>query len=232
MKKLFATIGALLLGMTCALAQVNVVPQVGQTSNYVARQTYSAGFIGLVPAASATDIVCIAGSASKTIRVRDIVLSGSAGTLVTVPVSLIRRAAVNTGGTAAGTTANPANAITKRDTNNGTAVATLVSYTANPTITDSAGDDLRCLVGDAACYFRRCCQCSVAILLHRRYVEPSTTPNPSRSSAAVLSEPHRRVRQFRSTERIYHLDRGVTSHAMETYGSALSQRSWRRVGIC
>lgn len=139
MKKLFATIGALLLGMTCALAQVNVVPQVGQTSNYVARQTYSAGFIGLVPAASATDIVCIAGSASKTIRVRDIVLSGSAGTLVTVPVSLIRRAAVNTGGTAAGTTANPANAITKRDTNNGTAVAALVSYTANPTITDSAG---------------------------------------------------------------------------------------------
>lgn len=139
MKKLFATIGALLLGVACAFAQVNVVPQVGQTSNYVSRQSYSAGFIGLVPAASATDIVCLAGAASKTIRVREIVLSGSAGTLVTVPVALIRRAAVNTAGTAAGTTANPANAITKRDSRNGTAVAVPIAYTANPTITDSAG---------------------------------------------------------------------------------------------
>jgi len=139
MNRLIATIGALLLGMACAFAQVNVVPQVGQTSNYVARQTYSAGFVGLVPAASATDVVCIAGSASKTVRVREIVLSGTAGTLVTVPVSLIRRASVATGGTAAGTTANPANAITKRETANGTATAVPISYTANPTITDAAG---------------------------------------------------------------------------------------------
>jgi len=139
MNRLIATIGALLLGMACAFAQVNVVPQVGQTSNYVARQTYSAGFVGLVPPASATDIICIAGSASKTIRVREIVVSGTAGTLVTVPIALVRRASAATGGTAAGTTANPANAITKRDTANGTASATPVSYTAVPTITDSAG---------------------------------------------------------------------------------------------
>lgn len=139
MRKLYAIVGALLLGMACASAQVNVVPQVGQTTNYVPRVTYSAGFTGLVPAASATDIVCIAGSASKIVRLREVVLSGSAGTLVTTPILLIRRAAVNTAGTAAGTTANPANAITKRDTQNGTATATLISYTANPTITDSAG---------------------------------------------------------------------------------------------
>lgn len=139
MKRFVTTIGALLLGLTCARAQVNVVPQVGQVSNYITRQTYSAGFVGLVPAASATDVVCIAGSATKTIRVMRIRISGTAGTLVTVPISFIRRASVDTGGTAASTTANPNNQITKRDTLNGTATATLISYTANPTINDTSG---------------------------------------------------------------------------------------------
>lgn len=117
-----------------SLAQVNVVPQVGVTSAYVAKNSYSAGFFGLAPAASATDIVCIAGSATRTIRIERIVLSGSAGTLVTVPVVLYRHTAANTGGTGASTTANPANTVTKLDTSTPDATATLISYTANPTI--------------------------------------------------------------------------------------------------
>ena len=137
MKKCVSFVGALLWAST-ALAQVNVVPQVGVTTAYLEKQTYSAAFIGLAPAASATDVICLAGSATKTIKLREIRLSGSAGTLVTLPITLVRRAAVNTGGTAASTTANPANNISKRDTQNGTASAVPIAYTANPTITDSS----------------------------------------------------------------------------------------------
>lgn len=128
----FALVGAL---VAPAFAQV---PQVGVTFGYVPKQTYSAGFIGLVPAASATDVICIAGSATKQIKIQSIKLSGSAGTAVSLPITVIRRASVNTGGTAASTTANPANTISKRDTTFATATATLIAYTANPTITDAS----------------------------------------------------------------------------------------------
>ena len=138
MKKLVAIIGALLFGAGLAFSQVNTVPQLGLITAYLQKPTYSAAFIGLVPPASATDTICIAGSATKTIRVRKIVLSGTAGTLVTLPVTLIRRASVATGGTAASTTANPANTISKRDTTNATATAVPIAYTAVPTITDSS----------------------------------------------------------------------------------------------
>lgn len=149
MKRVLITLGALGLAASLsalALAQAPVgsagvgsVPAPGLITgfqNYT--QTYTAGYIGLVPAASATDVVCIAGSATKTIAVTKIQLSGTAGTLVSVPITLVRRVTVDTGGTAGGTTANPANNIAKHDTNNATATAVPISYTANPTITDSA----------------------------------------------------------------------------------------------
>lgn len=114
------------------------VPQVGVTFDYVSKTTYSAAFIGLVPVASATDVVCISGAAGKTIKVMSFKLSGSAGTLVTLPVTLLRRASLDSGGTAASTTANPANTISKRNTGYGTASAVPISYTANPTINDTS----------------------------------------------------------------------------------------------
>lgn len=135
--KAFLLMGAALFLAAPASAQVNTVPQVGVISNYVAKNTYSAAFIGLVPAASTTDLVCIAGSATKTIKVTRIKLSGS-GTAISVPVTILRRASVDTGGTAASTTANPANTISKRDTTNPTATAVPIAYTANPTINDTS----------------------------------------------------------------------------------------------
>lgn len=140
MKKLVTLAIASLALAGAAIAQpVNVVPQVGVTFGYVPKATYSAGFVGLVPAASTTDLVCIAGFTGKTIGIQYMSLHGSAGTTLLNPVAMIRRAARDTGGTPAGTTANPANTITKMDPNSAAASATLVSYTANPTITDSAG---------------------------------------------------------------------------------------------
>jgi hypothetical protein len=120
-----------------AAAQVNTVQSTGLTTGYLAKTTYSAAFIGLVPAASATDVICIAGSATKKVRLQQVRLSGS-GTAINFPVTLLRRTSVDTGGTAAGTTANPANTVSKRDTSSPTHTATLISYTANPTIVDTS----------------------------------------------------------------------------------------------
>lgn len=121
-----------------ATAQVNTVNQIGLTTEYIRKTTYSAAFFGLVPAASATDILCIAASPTKTVRLQSIRLTGTAGTLVTTPVVLLARASVDTAGTVGTTTANPANTIAKRLTTDPTATAVLVSYTANPTINDSS----------------------------------------------------------------------------------------------
>lgn len=144
MKRTFALALGLVLAPALAFAQtgspgVNSVPQPGLiTGINNQQQFYTAGFIGLVPPASATDTICIAGSATKTIAVTRILLSGSAGTLVSVPITLVRRTSVDTGGTAASTTANPANTIAKHDTLNATATAVPISYTAVPTIVDSS----------------------------------------------------------------------------------------------
>lgn len=94
--------------------------------------TYVAAGFGIVPAASATDIACITGSATKVIRVQAIRVSGTAGTLITVPVVITKHLVANTGGTAAATTALPVPA--KIDSGDATATATTTAYTANPTI--------------------------------------------------------------------------------------------------
>lgn len=134
MKKLLA----LMLGAVAftAPAAAQPVPQVGVTFGYIAKVTYSAGFIGLVPAAATTDLICIAGSATKTVKLQTLKISGS-GTAISVPATLLKRVSADTGGTAASTTANPANNISKRDSGNQTATATVIAYTANPTIVDT-----------------------------------------------------------------------------------------------
>lgn len=131
-----AALGLLAL-CSAALAQAN--PTFGVTSGYAPKQTYSAVWIGLVPAASATDIVCIAGSASKTITLNSIKMTGTAAAgNLTIPATVLRRVSLDTGGTAGTTTANPANTISRRVTTNGAPTATLISYTANPTIVDTS----------------------------------------------------------------------------------------------
>ena len=139
------TLRTLLLGAvaglalaTSAAAQVNTVPQTGLATEYLRKTTYSAAFWGLVPAASATDILCISGSATKTIHLDAIKLTGTAATVITTPVIIASHASLDTGGTAALATANPANTIAKRIPTDPTATATLISFTANPTIADSA----------------------------------------------------------------------------------------------
>ena len=135
MKRLLLSLG-LWLGLTSLAIAQNTVPQVGVTSAYVKQLTYSAASIGLVPAASATDIFCISGSSSRSISIKQISISGTAGTLVTAPFTLLRRTTLDTGGTAATTTALPVAA--PNLSSDPAATATLTAYTANPTINDSS----------------------------------------------------------------------------------------------
>lgn len=119
-----------------ASAQVNTVPQVGVESGIVKQSTYSAVSLGLVPAASATDIFCISGSTTKNISIKRISISGTAGTLVTAPFTLLRRVSLDTGGTAAVTTALPV--ASPNFSTDPAATAVLTAYTANPTIVDAS----------------------------------------------------------------------------------------------
>lgn len=147
MNKFFklALLGAALFAAAPTSAQVNSVPQVGITTGYLAKNTYSSAFFGLVPVVtSGTDEVCISGSATKIVRVQRISVWGTTATAPqTVPLVLLRRASLDTGGTAALTTANPgiSTQIASRDTSqngNTTSTAVLVSYTAAPTVVDTA----------------------------------------------------------------------------------------------
>jgi hypothetical protein len=137
---------ALLFGLaTAAQAQVpcigvggvNTVPQVGVTCvQEPAVASYAASGIGIVPAGSVTDIACIQGAANTVIRIQRVRISGTAGTGIIVPVALMKRASLDTGGTPATTTALPV--AYAMDSNNATAKATLNAWTANPTIVDTS----------------------------------------------------------------------------------------------
>lgn len=128
-----------------ASAQINVVPQPGLATGYLPKITYSSAFFGLVPVVtSGTDEVCIAGSATKVVRVQRITINGTTTTAAqTLPILLLKRNTADTGGTAALTTANPgiSTQIASRDTGqapNTSSSAALISYTAAPTVNDSA----------------------------------------------------------------------------------------------
>lgn len=91
----------------------------------------SASFSPTVTAA--TDVFTITGSASKTIRVTKLSISGTATSSVVVVASLIKRSTADTGGTPTAATAVP------NDSANAAATATVASYTANPTLGNTVG---------------------------------------------------------------------------------------------
>ena len=102
-RSLAAALGLLAL-CSSALAQqpgINSVPQTGVLQASLRVKTYGAVSVGLVPAAAATDIFCIGASASKTVAITRVELSGTATTALSTPVVILRRASLDTGGTAA-----------------------------------------------------------------------------------------------------------------------------------
>lgn len=98
------------------------------------RYTYSAAIQGLAPAASATDIFTLTGSASMTVRLLRVRVSGIKTTAgAAVDFQLLKRSTADTGGTSTAPTIIP------YDKNSPAATAVVAAYTANPTAGTSVG---------------------------------------------------------------------------------------------
>lgn len=87
--------------------------------------TYGVSGVAITPAATPTDVVLLTGSATKTVRVKRVSISGLATTTGTMDVALVKRTAANTG-----TATNPSIALF--DSNDGAASAVVSQYSANP----------------------------------------------------------------------------------------------------
>lgn len=126
---LFATsVSAQCPGINCT------VPQFGL--GFIARnRTYTASSIALVPAATATDFWCLNGSTTKTVSIRQIVISGTAGTAITTPVLVNLNHSLDTIGTPATGLALPVAA--PLNSSDSAATAAPTAWTANGTVNDS-----------------------------------------------------------------------------------------------
>lgn len=92
------------------------------------RSTYSAACVNLAIDAAGTDFFTITGSATKTIIVKRVRVSGSSSTTTQSNIGLLLRSTANANGTSTLLTAVP------HDSTNPAATATVRSYTANPTL--------------------------------------------------------------------------------------------------
>ena len=97
------------------------------------RATYSASTTALASVASATDVFTLTGSATKTVRVRSVSLSCVATAGSVQSVLLIMRSTADTVGTFTNEVEVP------NDDLNAAASATVLSYTANPTLGTAIG---------------------------------------------------------------------------------------------
>ena len=94
---------------------------------------YASAGVLTAPAATPTDLVVLNGSATKTIRVKRITVTGSATTAGSMEVLLKKHTVANTGGTKA-----TAPDVVKLDSADGAATCVVDLYTANPTIDSTA----------------------------------------------------------------------------------------------
>jgi hypothetical protein len=110
-------------------------------------QTYSASALAFVPpAAVASDVFTIGGSASKTIRIHRIYVSltTTSGSAIKVTISAIKRSTANTGGTSVVQTNAP------HDSTNAAGTAVVRSYTVNPTVLGTSVGTIRSVATSVA----------------------------------------------------------------------------------
>lgn len=107
--------------------QVTNAPVDGEKASY--RAASAASFLS---AALSTDIFTITGSATKTVRITRLMITGVQSTPSSVSFFFIKRSAADTGGTSATLTAVPS------DSSSSAATATVRQYTVNPTALGAA----------------------------------------------------------------------------------------------
>lgn len=134
MKKVLA---AFLLAGTMLTGVANAQPITSPQGNYQTTPyrpvTYSAAFVALAPAASATDFLTITGSATKTVFVRSVSCSGISTAAATATINGVVRSTANTGGTAVTPSATAGGQLVPHDSTASAATAAVAAYTANPT---------------------------------------------------------------------------------------------------
>lgn len=129
--------GSLASAQCVGVGGVNTVAQTGLNCNQESViPSYAATSIGLAPGTAPTDIACLRGSATRTIRVKRVRISGTAGTAINIVAVLTKHTSIDTGGTPATTTALPVPY--PLDSTFTTVTATATAWTANPTINDAA----------------------------------------------------------------------------------------------
>lgn len=129
MKRILATLLALVAFSASAyqLTTPAGLVEVGYSNIEGIKPTYSAVAADVAPVATATDVVVISASATKTIRITNIKVTGDATGNNTIDVYVYKRTAANTGGTTSPIT------IAKHDSVDPAPTATVVKYTANAT---------------------------------------------------------------------------------------------------
>lgn len=90
------------------------------------KASYRVQVADIVPAATATDVFTLCGSATKVIRVNRIQVTADSTAPAVIDFYVFKRSAANTGGTSTAPT------ISKFDSADGTATATVALYSANP----------------------------------------------------------------------------------------------------
>lgn len=92
------------------------------------KATYSYATASITPAATPTELFNISGAAGKVIRIKKIAMDLSSTVSGKINVALIKRSSAASGGTSASGTVN------KFDSADVTASASILSFTANPTV--------------------------------------------------------------------------------------------------
>lgn len=106
----------------------------GGTYSFGYYYTYNGVALDITLASSPTDVACISGSATRTVIVKSINISGfTSGTDAVGHGHLLKRDTANSGGTSTTPTIVPS------DTQNPPATAVLRAYTANPTLGNLVG---------------------------------------------------------------------------------------------
>ena len=99
----------------------------GISDNDPLRASYGVFLPSVAPSATPTDLIVIQGSATKTVRIRSVVVTGTATAAANIIMSLVRRSTANTGGTFAPQT------LVNRDKRDDAPTCVVNLYTANPT---------------------------------------------------------------------------------------------------
>lgn len=95
---------------------------VPSADNEPERNTYRAFAFGLAPTGAVNDVVALGGSATRLIRLKGVIVSGTATAATNVPIYVWKRTAIYTGGTSTAITRVSA------DTDDPASTATLVHY--------------------------------------------------------------------------------------------------------